>query len=167
MSESGPERRSELHDALIGTPGHGVFDEAVSTLTWEVAGTRVPGCPYTAFSLVWHVDAVMRAVIALVEEDGLQADQGDPPDFADRWPAHLCPLARAEWEICVSGTRRSLERISGWIDSCDLTAPIAGDPAHCTAWYVIRIAGHNAYHLGQLETYRHVVAAGLASGGIR
>ena len=142
-----------LRVSLSSQLAHPALEAVVDGLRWNRAGCVFPGLPHTAFSIVWHMGLCMRLLISRAESD----EHREPAYPTGFWPAHTSPLAESEWTLVVDEALRAETTLHQWIETRDLSAPIRGGGANSLFSELIVMERHNAYHIGQLVTYRRLV----------
>jgi hypothetical protein len=144
-----------LRVSLRSELAHPALEAVVDGLQWNRTGHVFPGLPHTAFSIVWHMGLYMRLLISRAE-----SDEHREPAYSTRfWPAHASPLAESEWTLVVEEALRAEATLHQWIETRNLSAAIRGVGSHSLFSELVVTERHNAYHIGQLVTYRRL--AGL------
>lgn len=151
------ELRNQLVRMLTVRQAHMDFEDAVADFPAEHINSRPPNCDYTFWHLIEHLRICQRDIL-----DYINSDSYVWPNFPDDfWPDHAAETDAVGWQRTVDqflADRRALVEII--IDpATDLLAPLpnSGDHQHNVLREIIIIAGHNAYHTGELGVLRQVM----------
>lgn len=124
-------------------------------LTPQEAMTVPPGLPHSIAGILGHMHANVRFNLELIQSE-------DPMKFAaptDLWP----PVSAGEWAPLVGafpGDMARLDKIAQDERELERTLypPTASEPGWTVGYKLaLSVAGHNAYHFGQIALVRRLV----------
>lgn len=151
------ELRNQLVRMLTVRQAHMDFEDAVADFPAESINSRPPNCDYTFWHLIEHLRICQRDIL-----DYINSDSYVWPNFPDDfWPDRAAETDAAGWQRTIDqflADRRALVEII--VDpATDLLAPLpnSGDHQHNVLREINIIAGHNAYHTGELGVLRQVM----------
>ena len=159
---SGAERRA-LQEAWAGRSAHADLDAAIADLDPGLRGVRPDGLPYSVWELVEHLRIGQEDLVAYT----LDAGHESPPWPDGYWPEPRARVEDAVWNESVTGLRRALEAMEGWLS--DPGFHLGADIAHSDRLpdggrrtplrQVLVALDHRAYHLGQIVVVRRALGA--------
>jgi len=151
-----------MRELVRGKGAHADAIACVEGIPLEVAGTPVPGVPYTIYGLVWHAAYWMD-----YEKRRIEGESPAYPEHAEAsWPESPAPKDEAEWTRAVAWfkqgiadllalaslppeeTAREIAKTHESVNQSDRVGDIA--------WQVMV---HNSYHLGQVVLLRQALGA--------
>ena len=134
---------SVLKSLLLGGQAYTSVDRILDNLTLGTATARVQGLPFTIYGLVWHLEFCQDLLLKMVAGEDVHF-----PPAAEQWPSG--EPTEEEWEELVSRTR------AGVYEASELTWDVAGLDARDRE-LLEDLAGHNAYHWGQVVVMRRLL----------
>lgn len=140
--------REHLLRLLGGGSAHVDFDSAVEGFSAPLRGRRVPGVPYTAWSLLEH----MRIAQWDMLEFSRNPKHVSPPFPQGYWPAEDAPPDEEAWKRSLKSFRADLAAMCALVEdpASDLFTPFAHGEGQTLLSEALQLADHNAYHIGQL-----------------
>jgi DinB superfamily len=147
--------RKQLVELLEGTGIHAVVKRVVEGIPPEVRAKRVRNLPYTLWQLLEHVRLTQHDILNYMTDAEYEA-----PEWPDSyWPTGRKPSGEM-WEKSVRTVLRELGKIKSMAKDpkIDLFASVpCGEKEHTLFREVLVLAGHNAYHLGQMVVLRRLM----------
>ena len=145
-------------DSLLRMQGaHLSFEAAVADFPVALRGAKPAGAPHSAWELLEH----MR----IAQEDILDFSRN--PDYrekkfpGDYWPVTEAPPGEEAWTRSVERFQSDMQEMQALIAHTghDLLAKIPHGKGQTLLREALLVAGHNAYHLGQLMFLRKMLEA--------
>jgi hypothetical protein len=140
--------REQLRTALRGDQSHIDFESAISDISQDLCGKKLPDAPHTIWQLLEH----MR----IAQNDLLEFSR-NPRHKSPKWPEGYWPTTEApsnerDFEASVSAFRREAQEMEELIENPneDLFKPIQGGSGQTLLREALVLAAHNSYHLGQI-----------------
>lgn len=151
------ELRKQLVAMLTIRQAHMDFEDAVANFPEEHINTRPPKCDYSFWHLLEHMRICQKDIL-----DYIQADDYSWPDFpADLWPDKSAETDLAGWQQTIGSFHADRQALVDIINDpdVDLLAPLpnSGKYRHNILREINIIAGHNAYHTGELGILRQIM----------
>ncbi len=151
------ELRKQLVAMLTIRQAHMDFEDAVANFPEEHINTRPPKCDYSFWHLLEHMRICQKDIL-----DYIQADDYRWPDFpADLWPDKSAETDLAGWQQTIGSFYADRQALVDIINDpdVDLLAPLpnSGKYRHNILREINIIAGHNAYHTGELGILRQIM----------
>lgn len=155
--ENDQELRNQLTNLLTARQAHMVFEDAVADFPVTHINTRPANCPYTFWHLLEHLRICQRDILEYI-----QADDYSWPDFPDDlWPDPAATTDLAGWQQTIAAFQADQQALAAIINdpAVDLFAPLpnSGEYRHNILREINVVAGHNAYHIGELGILRGVM----------
>jgi hypothetical protein len=149
--------RKHLVELLTGGQAHVTFDDVIKGLPAELRGTRPAGASHSPWELLEHLRIAQRDIL----EFSRNAKHESPKWPEGYWPDSPEPPAKGAWDKAVKAFRADLKAMIGLVtdDSNDLFAKIPHGDGQTLLREALLVADHNAYHIGQLATVRHLLGA--------
>lgn len=153
--------RKELVEALRGGDAHATFDQAVDGMPPGLIGIRAAGLPHSAWELLEHLRISQNDVLQF----SIRADYVSPPWPAGYWPSSAGPARESQWDEAVSQFRADLVAMEKLVldEGRDLSTPFPWGEGQNLLHEALLVAGHTAYHVGQLVLVRRALGAWPAS----
>jgi hypothetical protein len=153
--------RKQLIELLQGGHAHATFDQSVKDFPVNLAGTRPPSLPHSAWELLEH----MR----ITQNDILQFSRS--PDYVSPewpkgyWPSSQGPKDPGKWDESVLSFRSDRVAMEKMVLDVgrDLQAPFPWGEGQTLLREALLVADHTSYHLGQLLLVRRALGAWPAS----
>ena len=147
--------RDDVLHLLRGEGAHVSFDKAVTNVPEALRGKKPRGAPYTPWQQLEHMRIAQSDILEYIR---------DPHHISPKWPEGYwpgeAPPARNAWAKSVKAfqvDRQALLDLAA-DPSTDLLARVPHDPEGPTILHeMLLVAGHNAYHLGQLIVLRRLL----------
>lgn len=145
--------RETVAKAVEGRGAHITFGQSLAGFPPERAGERVDGLDHTIWTLLWHMNEVIRDIIDYVDNPGGYTPKEYPAGY---WPESYEPSSEEEWHRKVAEVEEAMDVIKGWVtdETRDLNAPIPGTPGHTLFRQALLVIDHNSYHIGQIVDLR-------------
>jgi len=157
MKDEAQALRRHLLYLLREAGAHLDFEAAIGGLPARLRGKKLPGVPYTAWSLLEHMKIAQWDILEFSRNP-----QHVSPEFpAGYWPASDAPPSAAAWNKSVKAFRADLQAMQKLVadPATDLLAPIPHGDGQTILREALLVADHNAYHLGQLVLLRRLLGA--------
>ncbi len=147
--------RQHLVDLLHSRNAHADFEAAVRALPAQVRGVRPEGQSQTPWQLLEHLRICQWDIL----EFSRDPDHVSPSFPAGYWPAADAPADDSAWDHSIEAFRRDLRAMSDLVadPQTDLFAKIPWGDGQTILREALLVADHNAYHVGQLVTLRHLL----------
>ena len=146
--------REHLIRLLDWEDAHVNFNTVLSGWPKELRGTKLSGCPHTAWQLLEH--------LRICQWDILEFSRNPnhvPPSFpSGYWPVDEGPPNDAAWDGSVLRFQSDLNEMKGLLGdpAVNLLAPIAHGKGQTILREALLVADHNSHHLGQLIMLRRL-----------
>lgn len=155
------ELRNQLVRLLTIRQAHMDFEDAVANFPEAYINTRPPHCDYTFWHLLEHMRICQKDIL-----DYIQADTYHWPTFPDDlWPDPAAETDLAGWQQTIEHFCADRQKLVDLINdpAVDLWAPLpnSGEYRHHILREINIIAGHNAYHTGELGILRQIMGLWL------
>ena len=147
--------RQHLLRLLSWRDAHADFDAAVADLRPELRGVAPPGLPYSPWQLVEHI----RLTQADILEFCIRSDYQERTWPDDYWPATAAPPNAEAWDASLAAYHRDREQLEAMIrdETGDLFAKVPAGSGQTFLREYLLVAGHTAYHVGQLVAVRRLL----------
>jgi len=147
----------QLAKLLRGRQAHVSFDDAVKGIPARLRGVRPRGFPHTAWQLVEHMRIAQWDILDFCRNPHYEKMRF--PD--DYWPATATPPSPREWQQSLRRFRADLQAMERLVRNpkTDLYARIPWGAGQNILREAMVVAGHNAYHIGQLVLLRRALGA--------
>ena len=135
---------------------HATFDAAVDGVPAELRGVQPPGLPYSLWQLVEHLRITQRDILDFCR-DPAYAEPQWPDDY---WPGTAEPPSPDAWDETLArfrADRDALKQLAA--DAPDLFAQIPHGTGQTYLRELLLVAGHGAYHVGQIVLVRRLLGA--------
>ncbi len=155
-------------ELVSGKGAHTDALRCLEGLSFELAGARTAGAPYSVFGLVWHMCFWM--------ENELQRIDGGTPAYPEHaslgWPDDA-PDARA-WSQTLERLESLLNRLATLADAPPdvrgRAVPVTSQAGHANQGTTVedvvwQTLVHNSHHLGQVVLLRRLLGAWPPPGG--
>ncbi|GAB4508363.1 MAG: DinB family protein [Anaerolineae bacterium] len=148
--------RTQLTNALTMRQAHMIFEDAIRDFPVTHINTRPPGVEYTFWHLLEHLRITQWDILDYIRN----------PDYQHReWPGEYWPAPNAEtdaagWQHTIDQFLEDRAALVAIVQNpaTDFYTPIPhGYDNHNILREILIIAGHNAYHIGELGILRQVV----------
>jgi uncharacterized damage-inducible protein DinB len=127
---------------------------ALEGLDAERASRRADGSQHSAWQIVNHLAYWNDRYLRRFRGQPVERAMGETADTFDAWPAEGTEeewrAARARFHEGMRGLRDAISAA----DDARLQAPLREDKPDPWASYLLHLAIHNAYHIGQVVTVR-------------
>ena len=145
--------REILAESVAGRGAHITFRQSLEEFPPDRAGDRVDGVAHTVWTLVWHMNEVIRDIIDYVDDPEGYTAKEYPTGY---WPESYEPRSEDEWHQKVAEVEEAIDLVKGWLtdELRDLLAPIPGTPGHTLFRQALLVIDHNSYHIGQIVDLR-------------
>ncbi|MAU00467.1 MAG: hypothetical protein CL608_25270 [Anaerolineaceae bacterium] len=149
--------RQQLVNLLTVRQAHMDFEDAIADFPAEQINTRPANCDYTFWHLLEHLRICQKDIL-----DYIQSPEYKWPTFPDDlWPDKSAQTDLAGWQQTIASFRQDRQKLVAIINDpeTDLFAPLpnSGDYRHTILREINIIAGHNAYHTGELGILRQTL----------
>ena len=154
---------------VFGKGAHANARACLDGLTWELAGKRPQGSPYSTYGLVWHMSFWM--------ENELERIDGRTPTYPEHaslgWPDDAPPNAD-EWSDAGARFRAALDRLARLAEAApevrSRTVPVTSQAGHANQGTTVedvvwQTVVHTSHHLGQVVLLRRLLGAWPPPGG--
>jgi len=144
--------RQLLGRQIYGEDSHLHLLNGLEGLSPDVAGTVVPGVPYTIFQILNHM--------VFWQEVALERIAGRPPrrvpNVEAGWPGPPAPDATHAWDELVTRLATGLKRLETYSLDPELDLDRVSEPKRqrTVRQEIFMAAGHNSYHFGQIALLR-------------
>lgn len=151
------ELRQQLTHMLTVRQAHMDFEDAVAGFPLDQINTRPPHCAYTFWHLLEHLRICQRDILDYIVSDAYRW-----PNFPDDlWPDQDAKTDAAGWQRTIDSFLADRRALVALINdaSVDLFAPLPNshEHRHTLVREINIVAGHNAYHTGELGVLRQVM----------
>ncbi|GGK98078.1 DinB family protein [Deinococcus radiotolerans] len=151
--------RAHVRALLTQAQAHITLDEVLDDFPTARAGERLPGLPYSASEVLWHLRFTQRDILNFIRDDHY-AEVRWPQGY---WPHDPAGAAR-DWAAQVAAYREDLRALLTLLDdpATDLLAVVPnGVNAGGQTWLreFLLVADHTAYHVGQLALLGRLLRA--------
>ncbi len=151
------ELRRQLVNLLTVRQAHMDFKDAVANFPSEFINSRPPNCDYTFWHLLEHLRICQKDILEYI-----QSDHYIWPTFPDDfWPDKSVETDLGGWQQTIEGFYADRQKLVDIINNpeVDLFVPLpnSGERQHNILREINIIAGHNAYHTGELGILRQVM----------
>lgn len=141
--------------ALAGEDAHVDPERALAGLDAGQAGRLPGGAPHSVYQILCHVlywqDLLLQALRG--------SEVAWPSSAAEGWRAPPRPAGEEAW-------REAVDRfLAGVHEARERARELAANPEHPHFRYVLILALHNSYHLGQIVLLRRLMGAWPPPGG--
>ena len=142
---------------LAWEDAHATFDAAVNGLPPAQRGMTPPGLPYSPWQLLEHVRLAQADILDFCRNSHYK-DMKWPDDY---WPADAAPPDGEAWDHSVRRVREDRRALQAMAadPSIDLGARIPHGSGQTYLRELLLVAGHNAYHVGQLVLVRRLLGS--------
>lgn len=151
------ELRKQLTNLLSVRQAHMDFEDAVAYFPEEYINTQPPNCDYTFWHLVEHIRICQRDILDYIAADIYNW----PTSYKEMWPDKSATTDLAGWQKSIQDFLADRQALINLINdpAVDLFAslPHSGRHQHNIVREINIVAGHNAYHTGELGILRQVV----------
>jgi uncharacterized damage-inducible protein DinB len=147
--------RNHLLRLLDWKDAHVSFDAAVAGIPPEARGVQPEGVPYSTWQLLEHLRLAQRDILEFCRNPAY-VEPSWPDDY---WPATVTPPSEAAWEESIARfrvDRDALKQLAAGPEP-DLFATIPHGTGQTYLRELLLVAGHNAYHVGQLILVRRLL----------
>ena len=148
-------RLLEWHDAHVD------FDRAVKDVPPNLRGAKPDGVPHSLWQLLEHMRITQHDILDFCRNPAY-GEMTWPNDY---WPQTAVPPNAAAWDESIAAFHRDREALQQFFSdgSLDLFATIPHGTGQTYLREGLLVADHNAYHLGQLVTVRHLLGIWAAA----
>ena len=149
--------REHLRGLLRGGSAHVTFDSAIAELPAALRGTRPLGAPHTPWQLLEH----MRIAQWDILEFSRNPKHVSPKWPEGYWPESDAPPDDAAWQKSLASFHKDVRAMIDLVGDArtDLFARIPHGEGQTVLREALLVAGHNAYHIGQLVLVRRLLGA--------
>jgi len=149
--------REHILKLLEGGHAHVTFEAAIKGIPAALRGKRPKGVEHSPWEILEH----MRIAQWDILEFSIDAKHVSPQWPSGYWPKTKTPPNDKAWAKSVRAFNADLEAMRKLVaaDSTDLYAPIPHGDGQTILREALLIAGHNAYHLGELVLVRRLLGA--------
>lgn len=135
---------------LSGERSHADPARCFDALSAEDAGRASVDAPYTIFQVLNHMRFWQNLYLRRLDGEEVPT----PPSAADGWPGAPAPRGTADLEAAVGDFRRGIAWALGVAASPGLEESLPNWGGINRAHGLALLAGHNAYHTGQVVLLR-------------
>jgi hypothetical protein len=151
------ELRKQLKSLLDGGQAHASFEEVVKDFPVAMRGVVPQNLPYSAWQLLEHLRIAQKDILdfSAPPTGGYQPMEW-PRDY---WPQGAEPPYPGSWDNTIAAIRNDLEKFQALIanPSTDLFKPFRWGQGQNLLREALLIAGHAAYHLGEIVMLRRLL----------
>jgi hypothetical protein len=149
--------RQQLIDLLNGGQAHATFDEVIKDFPANLRGLVPPKLPYSAWQLLEHLRISQRDILHFsAPPTGGYHPMRWPQDY---WPESPEPPSDNAWDQSIAAIHSDLKHFIALIENpnADLYKPFRWGDGQNLLREALLIAGHAAYHLGELVVLRRLL----------
>ena len=149
--------RRHLAALLTGGEAHVTFDDVIKGLPPRLRGKRPRGASHSPWELLEHLRIAQWDILEFTRNPG-HVSPAWPNGY---WPADPAPPNAKAWPASVKTFRADRAAMLALVTnpSTDLFARIPHGDGQTVLREALLVADHNAYHVGQLATVRHLLGA--------
>jgi len=147
--------KKQLLFILRGGNAHVPVKRAVNNFPIELINEKLPNIGYTPWHLVEHLRICQEDIIQFIK---------DPEYKSPEWPAGYWPKQdevadEEKWKKSVDEFFTGLDEMEKFVKNknVDLYAPLPHADQYTIFREVLVLAGHNAYHVGQLMLFKKML----------
>ena len=146
--------REHLIRLLDWEDAHVNFNTVLSGWPKELRGTKLAGCPHTAWQLLEHLRICQWDIL----EFSHNPNHVSPKFPSGYWPVDEDPPSDAAWDGSVARFQSDLNEMKRLLGdpAVDLFTPIAHGQGQTILREALLLADHNSHHLGQLIMLRRL-----------
>jgi hypothetical protein len=147
--------RAQLVNALAGKGAHVDFEGAIKNFPFELQGRKPEGAQHSAWQLLEHLRIAQADILDFCVNSNYEELRW-PEEY---WPSSDAPKSGSEWDRSIAGFRKDLKAMQDLIADPlrDLFARIPHGDGQTLFREALLVIDHNAYHIGQLVTVRHLL----------
>jgi len=149
--------REHVVKLLEWEDAHISFDAAAAGWPYELQGVRPEGAPHSGWELIEHMRIAQWDILEFCRNPK-HVSPAWPDDY---WPAAPAPPNQQEWDLSLQYILRYRAEMIMLLNDpeADLLAPIPHGDGQTLLREALLLAGHNAYHTGQLVLVRRLLGA--------
>lgn len=149
--------RRHLLELLKGGSAHARFEEVIAGIPADLRGRTPAGLPHSPWMLLEHMRIAQHDIL----EFSRNRKHVSPDWPKGYWPEGAAPSSSAAWNTSVRKFRQGLKAVQDLVENpkTDLHARIPWGDGQTILREALLVAGHNAYHLGQLLDVRRLLGA--------
>ena len=149
--------REQLVNLLTIRQAHMDFEDAVANFPEAHINAKPANCNYTFWHLLEHMRICQKDILDYIQS----ADYKWPTFPDDLWPDKSAKTDIVGWQQTIANFREDRQKLVEIINDpkTDLFAPLqnSGEYHHTILREINIVAGHNAYHTGELAILRQVM----------
>lgn len=147
--------RQHLINLLTKAEAHVDLESSIKDFPVKLRGAKPEGSPHTPWQLLEHIRIAQWDIL----EFSQNAKHKSPKWPDEYWPKTDAPPDEQAWDKSVKQIQADLKAMSDLVGDPekDLFAEIPHGDGQTLLREVLLVAGHNAYHLGQLVLLRRVL----------
>lgn len=147
--------KQQLLKHLGGGEAFVPLQKIIAAVSFEKAGVRPYGLPYSVYDLFYHIAYAQKDII-----DFCTAAVYTAPDWPrDYWPEATAPSSEKEWEQLKTSYFKERENFKDFIknDQNNLLDLAAHGESQSLLREILLIIEHTAYHTGQLVVLQRLL----------
>jgi hypothetical protein len=147
--------RKHLENPLRVKGAHLSFEAAVADFPVALRNAKPAGAPHSAWELLEHMRLGQQDILDFCRNPNHQ-EKKFPDDY---WPATDAPSSEEAWTASLEQFQSDAREMQALVADTthDLLAKLPRGKDQTLLREALRVAGHNAYHLGQLVFLRKML----------